>query len=73
MMANLDSLNYQSITSSTLDEALELLRVIRLNRRTPVKFTKPKTETAKSKNVKSYSKMSSEDAAELLKLITGGS
>lgn len=72
-MANLDSLGYQSITNETFDNALERLRLIRFNRRTPVKVSKPKPETAKSKNAKSSSKMSAEDAAELLKLITGGS
>ena len=40
-MANLESLNYESISDMSQDEAIELLRQIRLSRRTPVK--KPKT------------------------------
>ena len=48
-MANLESLNYESISDMSQDEAIELLRQIRLSRRTPVK--KPKTTKTTSKSV----------------------
>jgi len=52
----------------TNDEALETLRQIRLARRAPVKTTKT-TTTKKKLDVK----VDSDQAAELLKLLTGGS
>jgi len=67
-MANLDDLGYKSITEMTNDEALETLRQIRLARRAPVKTTKT-TTTKKKLDVK----VDSDQAAELLKLLTGGS
>lgn len=69
-MANLDSLNYSSITSESKHDALERLRILRINRRTPIKVTKPKATTAKTKGVKA-SALSEEDRLELLKLLTG--
>lgn len=70
-MANLDSLNYKSISSMTTDEALELIRQIRLSRRIPVK--KVKKTTTKRKQIKDTTfKGTNQEAAELLKLLTGG-
>ena len=60
-MANLDDLNIPSITEMQTDEAIELLRQIRLSRRIPTrKAVKRKPSTPK---------VSPSDAAELLKLI----
>lgn len=67
-MANLDDLDYTSITEMRTDEALELLRTIRLSRRVPVK--KVKTISKKSKQAP---KVDSNQAAELLKILAGGS
>lgn len=67
-MANLDDLGYTSITEMRTDEALELLRQIRLSRRIPVK--KVRTISKKSKQAP---KVDSNQAAELLKILTGGS
>lgn len=64
-MADLDSLNYTSITEMTNDEALELLRQVRLSRRVPVKTVRTIKKTAKAPVV------DSNQAAELLKLLTG--
>ena len=66
-MANLDDLNYKSLTEMTKDEALERIRQIRLSRRTPVRTTK----TIRRKVEKASPKVSSDEAAELLKLLTG--
>lgn len=65
-MANLDDLDYKSITEMQNDEALELLRQIRLSRRTPIKPTNP-TKTQK----KPSTKVDSNQAAELLKILMG--
>jgi len=46
-MANLDDLGFKSVTEMSNDEALELLRQIRLSRRTPVKRTKVTTRSTK--------------------------
>lgn len=64
-MADLDSLKYQSITEMSNDEALELLRQVRLSRRVPVKTVRTIKKTAKAPAV------DSNQAAELLKLLTG--
>ena len=66
-MANLDDLNYTSITEMQTDEAIELLRQIRLSRRIPVK----KVRTI-SKKTKQAPKVNSNQAAELLKILAGG-
>ena len=66
-MADLDDLGFTSISEMTSDEGLELLRQIRLSRRVPVKSTKTTTKKKESP------KVSSEQAAELLKLIMGDS
>lgn len=67
-MADLDDLEITSITEMGTDEAIELLRQIRLNRRTPVKTTK--VTTTRTKKVKAPS-VDSDQAAELLKLLGG--
>lgn len=64
-MADLDSLNYTSITEMNNDEALELLRQIRLSRRVPIKTTKTTRKPAKAPSV------DANQAAELLKLLMG--
>lgn len=69
-MANLDDLSYKSITDMTTDEAIEHLRQIRLSRRIPKKKTKAKKTKLTPKI--STSQLSDNNAAELLKLLTGG-
>lgn len=66
-MANIDDLDYKSLTDRTTDENLELLRQIRLSRRTPVKQVKTKTITSKKPNVK----VNPNQAAELLRILQG--
>jgi len=48
-MTTIEDLNYKSISDMSSDEAIELLRQIRLSRRTPIK--KPKKKLAKSKDL----------------------
>ena len=67
-MANLDDLGHTSITEMRTDEALELLRQIRLSRRVPVK--KVRTISKKSKQAP---KVDSNQAAQLLEILMGGS
>lgn len=69
-MANLDDLNYKSITDMTPDEALEHLRQIRLSRRVPVKTKKTKKQKLTPKLT--TDQLASNQAAELLKILTGG-
>jgi len=66
-VTNLDDLNYTSITEMQTDEAIELLRQIRLSRRIPVR----KVRTI-SKKTKQAPKVNSNQAAELLKILEGG-
>lgn len=66
-MANLDDLNYTSISDMSTDEALETLRQIRLSRRTSVKTTKTTTK----KSAKAKTEISAEQAAEILKILGG--
>lgn len=61
---NLDDLNIPSISEVSNDEALELLRQIRLSRRVTVK-TRMVTKKVEKATV------SADQAAELLKLIMG--
>ena len=74
-MADLDSLDYQSISSMTKDEALEHLRKIRLSRRIPTKKTKTTRKVTKKKQTVNVESLSVDDAGELavklLKLIGG--
>jgi hypothetical protein len=66
-MANLDDLNYTSISDMQTDEALELLRQIRLSRRIP-----DTTRRKKSTTTKHSTKVNADQAAELLKILMGG-
>lgn len=66
-MANLNDLNHTSLTEMQTDEAIELLRQIRLSRRVPVK----KVRTIRKKLT--IPKVNSNQAAELLKILAGGS
>ena len=66
-MSDLDDLGITPITDMQVDEALELLRQIRLSRRTPVK--KPPKVVSKIKQTNNA--VSSEMAAELLKILGG--
>ena len=65
-MTNLDDLNYTSISDMQTDEALELLRQIRLSRRIPINTRKKKATP------KPATKVNADQAAELLKILTGG-
>ena len=62
-MADLDDLKYISISEMQTDEALEVLRQIRLNRRIPTKVTKTRA--------KAEPKVSVDQAAELLRILGG--
>lgn len=66
-MANLDDLGIESITQMNNDEALELLRQIRLQRRVPTKTVK--TTTARKPKVDIQ--VDTDQAAELLKILRG--
>lgn len=70
-MADLDDLDMKSITEMGSDEAIELIRQIRLSRRTVEKT--PKTiARAKTKAIKAQTPtLDNEQAAELLKLLKG--
>jgi len=65
-MSNLDDLGFTSISDMSNDEALDLLRQIRLSRRVPVKAIRSST-----KGKKAAPKVSEEQAAELLRILTG--
>jgi hypothetical protein len=72
-MANLDDLGFSSITSKSLDENLEIIRQLRQARHIKTTNPKPaKSLTSTSSSPKSKSKeLSSEQAARLLKMLTG--
>lgn len=65
-MASLEDLNHPSITEMQTDEAIELLRQIRLSRRVPVR----KVRTTRKKLT--APKVNPNQAAELLKILVGG-
>ncbi len=67
-MADLEDLGFLSITEMSNDEQLELLRQIRLARRTPIKQTKTTTTTKKKIPTDA---VTIDQAAELLKIIQG--
>ena len=71
-MADLESLNYTSISDMTTDEALEHLRLIRLSRRVPLKKTKT-TRKVMKKNLPKIdpNSMTADQVAELLKTLGG--
>jgi len=69
-MADLDDLGYPSIIDMETDEAIDLLRQIRLSRRTPDK--KPSTRTTTKKTLaKVTTAVDANMAAELLRLLGG--
>lgn len=70
-MANLDDLNHLSITSMSQDERLELLRQIRLSRRTPTKSAKTKTVRKPTPAAKAIATIDPEMAKKLLELLGG--
>jgi len=71
-MSDLESLNYDSISDLSTDEALELLRQIRLSRRVPLRKTKTTRKVTQKKitNVDPTT-MTAEQIAELLKTLGG--
>lgn len=68
-MSDLDSLNYKSILNMENDEAIEILRQIRLSRRTPAR-TKRKAAAKKAKNKKAPN-VNAEVAAKILEILGG--
>lgn len=64
-MATIDDLKHKSISEMSTDEALDLIRQIRLSRRVPVK----KRSTSSKKKKKKAPEVSAADAAELLKIL----
>ena len=71
-MANLDDLDLTSITEMNTDEQLDMLRRIRLNRRVQQTVKVTKAVRAKAVAKKQEVKVDANLAAELLKIITGG-
>ena len=69
-MADLDSLGFKSIIDMETDEAIDVLRQIRLSRRVPDK--RPKKETIKQTTKKVSAMLDPAMAEELLKLLQGG-
>lgn len=65
-MADLEDIPIPSITNMEQDQAIDYLRQIRLQRRTP---QKPTATYTKKKESKAIPKMSADQAAELLKLL----
>lgn len=70
-MATIEDLDHKSISEMSTDEAIELLRNIRLSRRTQKKPAK-KTSSKSTKVKKKANDLSPDQAKQLLKLITGG-
>ena len=71
-MADLESLNYTSISEMSKDEAVELLRKIRLSRRVPAKVTKTTRKVTKKQQTNiDPSTMGADQIAELLKTLGG--
>lgn len=71
-MANLDDLPNEPFTELSTDEAIEMLRQVRLSRRTPVKKSKAPTKRKQAAITKD--KVTNVDpamAAELLKILGG--
>lgn len=67
-MANIDDLDYTSISEMSQEEALDMLRQIRLSRRVPLKSTR---KSYKRTPKTSASQFSPEEAAKLLEKIGG--
>ena len=72
-MADLNSLEYVSIIDMNNDEAIDLLRQIRLSRRIPDKKPKAAKETTKQTMKKISAMLNPSMAEELLKLLGGNS
>uniref|UniRef100_A0A6M3IH14 Uncharacterized protein n=1 Tax=viral metagenome TaxID=1070528 RepID=A0A6M3IH14_9ZZZZ len=70
-MADLESLNYPSISDMSTDEALEALRQIRLSRRVPMQQTKTTRKVVKKEVKVDPSTMTADQIAELLKTLGG--
>lgn len=70
-MADLDDLGYTSIIDMQTDEAIDILRQIRLSRRVPEKKAKDTKETTKQTTKRVVANVSADTAAELLKLLGG--
>jgi len=70
-MADLDDLDGESITEVSQDEGVEMLRQIRLSRRTPAKKATKKPSTTKQRHKKPPD-LTADQAAALLKTLTGG-
>lgn len=71
-MATLEDLGYESITDMSKDAGIELIRQIRLSRRTPKKQQKQKTsKRTASKNIakKAMKQLDSKSINELLNMI----
>ena len=69
-MATIEDLKVQSITEMSKDEAIEYLRTLRLSRRTPDKKKSVSTKK-KISQTKAASKITKDQAADLLKLLGG--
>ena len=72
-MADLDSLGFKSIINMETDEAIDMLRQIRLSRRIPNKKPKAAKETTKQTTKKISAMLDPSMAKELLKLLGGNS
>lgn len=68
-MADIDDLGYKSVSEMSTDEAIEMLRQIRLNRRTPAKTKKASQTTTNTK--KQAPSVDANQAAEILKILGG--
>lgn len=70
-MADLKDLGNESITDMSQDDAIDLLRQIRLSRRIPVKSPKKKSTPKQARKQKKAPEVTGDMAAELLKLLGG--
>lgn len=70
-MASLEDLGYKSISDMSTDEAIELLKQVRLERKITKKTTKSKPATAKKRVAKVTKAVDATLAAELLKILGG--
>ena len=70
-MADLDDLDYVSIIDMQTDEAIDMLRQIRLSRRIPEKKVKTMKETTKQTTKKISATIDANTASEILKLLGG--
>ena len=66
-MASIEDLDMFSISDASTDESIEMLRQLRLRRRTPQKAAK---KTSKAKTVKKPKELTPEQAATILKLLS---